>query len=82
MSNNTQNNFKQRLLDLGACDDAVAWVGDRDEATAWRECERGDWLIWYLRESRAEVTDRQWRHIACGIAQDAVDRSWQGGPEP
>ncbi len=31
---------------LSACSDAVQCVGDRDLASAWRECPRGDWLLW------------------------------------
>jgi len=31
---------------LGACNDAVNWVGERDLATAWAECERADWMLW------------------------------------
>ena len=38
------------LTDLGACSDAVAWVAaskyDSLE-TAWLQCERGDWMLWY-----------------------------------
>src|SRR3990172_11017269 len=29
-----------------ACPEAVVWVGTRDLATAWRECERADWMLW------------------------------------
>lgn len=35
-----------QLRDLGACSDAIAWVGDRDLAAAWAECQRGDWMLW------------------------------------
>lgn len=30
-----------------ACSDAVAWLRTQpDAATAWRTCERGDWMLW------------------------------------
>ena len=29
-----------------ACPEAVEWVGKRDLATAWQDCERADWLLW------------------------------------
>ena len=38
--------LRKRLLDMDACDPAVAWVGDKDLDTAWRECHRGDWMLW------------------------------------
>ena len=40
--------IKAYLRKLGACEDALEWVGDRDLATAWEECERSDWLLWGL----------------------------------
>ena len=36
------------LRALNACGPAVAWIGDRDLATAWRECPRGDWMLWLV----------------------------------
>jgi hypothetical protein len=41
--------FRDKLLFLGACHEAVAWVGDRDAATAWAESQRGDWMLWLIR---------------------------------
>lgn len=32
------------LLDEDACGEARAWADGKDLATAWRTCERGDWL--------------------------------------
>lgn len=34
------------LRSVDACEEAIAWVGDRTLARAWAECERGDWLLW------------------------------------
>ena len=40
------------LTRLGACDEAMEWVGDLgDEMTAgesWEICPRGDWMLWAL----------------------------------
>ena len=37
----------QRLLSrLDACQDARRWAEGRDLTTAWRECERADWMLW------------------------------------
>ena len=41
--------FQDKLVSLGACPEAVEWVGDRAEAEAWAECTRPDWMVWYLR---------------------------------
>ena len=37
------------LEKLHACTDAVKWVADQPSAAAaWRNCERGDWMLWLL----------------------------------
>ena len=38
--------LRDRLIKMGACEDAVAWVGDRDITAAWAECDRADWMLW------------------------------------
>jgi hypothetical protein len=34
--------LQQQLVELNACHEARDWVGDRDLATAWAFCPRGD----------------------------------------
>jgi hypothetical protein len=68
------------LEDLGACDEAVEWVGARDAIEAWNDCPRGDWLLWILGKLEA---DRK-RLVLCahecieaavlGIAHECVHR--------
>ena len=41
--------FREELINMGACKSAVEWIGDKTKEQAWNECERGDWLWWYLR---------------------------------
>lgn len=37
------------LFRLDACREAIDWArAQSDEATAWRACERGDWMLWLL----------------------------------
>jgi hypothetical protein len=43
--------LKEKLTNLGACDSAVKWAGDMDFATAWQTCERGDWMLWLIKEA-------------------------------
>lgn len=40
------SNLRQQLQDLNACLAAIEWVDYRDHATAWAECQRGDWMLW------------------------------------
>ena len=42
--------FKEELIALGACKEAVDWVDDRDLPTAWAECQRPDWMFWLCLE--------------------------------
>lgn len=38
--------LREWLIAHRACEDALDWVGERDAAAAWRECDRGNWLLW------------------------------------
>jgi hypothetical protein len=42
--------LKEKLIELDACKPAREWVGDMDFATAWETCERGDWMLWLIKE--------------------------------
>ena len=48
-----------------ACADAVAWVGDRSWESAWAECPRGDWLLWYAGRAGADRRDIVRAAAAC-----------------
>lgn len=37
--------LKDRLTELGACPEALRWVGERSLAKAWTECEHADWML-------------------------------------
>ena len=39
-------NFKQQLIDLGACPEAIIFVGNMTMQEAWTKCQRGDWMLW------------------------------------
>ncbi len=37
----------KRIYKFKPCDEAVEWLGKRSSPErAWRQCERGDWLLW------------------------------------
>ena len=46
--------LKALLKRLGACSEALEWLGNRDLETAWAECERGDYLLWATAEIGVE----------------------------
>src|SRR4030043_1758784 len=48
----------KKLKQLLACFDAVDWVKtQKSAATAWRNCERGDWMLWLAK--KLNVDDRK-----------------------
>lgn len=40
--------LKDELKKMCACSEAMDWVEDRTLKQAWAECERADWLMWYV----------------------------------
>ena len=55
---------------LGACDDARQAIGERDAATAWAACERGDWMLWLT--ARLGVDRRMMVRTAAACAETAL----------
>jgi len=43
--------LKDQLIKLKACSEAVEWVGKRSLAKVWRDCQRADWMLWYLHKT-------------------------------
>ena len=39
--------LNKRLEKLNACSEAMGWVGDKSLKKAWKNCKRGDWMLWY-----------------------------------
>lgn len=76
--NNTE--FLELLAQLKACEEAVAWVGSRDLATAWRECERADWMLWLA--ARLNVSRQQIVLAACACAETALKYVYEGEDRP
>ena len=59
--------FQDWLQMKDACDEAREWVGDRDAETAWRECQRPDWMLWAC--GRLKLDRKLFVAIACRIAR-------------
>lgn len=58
----------ERLYLMHACPEAVEWArGYTDDAVAWRECQRGDWMLWLL--GRLNVDRKRLVLAACECAR-------------
>lgn len=42
--------FRRQLIRLGACKEALKWVGNKTLAQAWRECDEVGWMWWLIAE--------------------------------
>ena len=76
---------KQLFCKLGACSEAVKWVGDRTYAKAWRDCQRGDWLLWITARmigKRGWPTHQQVVLAACACAETALKYAPAGETRP
>src|SRR3990172_1665376 len=71
---------RETLRRLEACPEAVDWVGDRAPETAWQECLRGDWLLWYA--SQLAVDRRQLVRAACACARLVLHLVREGEERP
>ena len=55
---------------LNACSECLAWLKTQPNIeTAWRTCERGDWMIGLLRKSGKDIDRKVWVRIACKCAR-------------
>jgi hypothetical protein len=62
--------FKDELIKLDACKDAIEWVGDKTLQQAWSECKRSDWMFWFLAKADIKVPDKSLRLIAVRCARE------------
>ena len=75
----TNAELKADLAKLSACREAVVWLGERDLATAWAECERADFMLWYA----AKRCDRKAVVLAaCACARTALKYIPEGEERP
>jgi len=61
--------FREKLIELKACGEAVEWVGDKSFNEAWATCERGDRMGW-LAEKVGH--DKRERVLAAGHCANLV----------
>jgi hypothetical protein len=81
------SDLASKLRAMGACPEAIEWVGTRTLRQAWNECERGDWMAWLTQKLRldsrsaaADMAERVWHlvtpesQLACAWAIDCARR--------
>ena len=60
----------KQIAKFSPCRDAVEWLSDRTLADAWRDCQRGDWLLWLA--DRLKIERRLLVDTACDCAEPAL----------
>jgi hypothetical protein len=60
--------LSKMLETLGACGDARKWAGNKRLDTAWKKCERPDWMLWALVE--LGIDRRKLVAITCQLIRD------------
>lgn len=80
------SSIADKLLALGACLRSVEWsLRYNDPATAWRECERGDWMLWLLARISGPPESESRRAVvlcACSCARLALVHAPPGEESP
>jgi hypothetical protein len=65
------NHWTDRLVEMYACPDAVAWCrGYPSLDAAWRACHRGDWMLWLLGRT---TTSAPWSAERMPLVRAAVE---------
>lgn len=67
--------FREQLIQMEACPEAVEWVGNKTLEEAWAECGRFDWMWWvawelatkYFREDDMSVTESELDEALAGV---------------
>ncbi len=72
--------FASQLARLGACSEARNWVGRKPIRTAYRTCERGDWMLWIA--ARAGVDRKVIVLAACECMRLALPHVRTGEDRP
>lgn len=73
------------LKKLGACKEAVEWVGDKTLEEAWNICERADWMVWLCGKmigNKGWPDTRQLVLATCSCAETALKYVPNGEERP
>ncbi len=63
-------NFKDKLVELNACEEATQWAGNKTIEVIWKTCPRGDWLLWLA--AKLSVNKRLLVTAACDCAETVL----------
>jgi len=82
--------LQDKLIEMRACKDAVAWVGNRTLKQAWEACERADWMLWLVgkmcehpqRKKLGWPTRKQLVLATCDCAETALKHVPEGETRP
>ncbi len=67
-----ENKELMRLLrELRAGPEMMKWIGRRDISAVWRDCQRGDWLLW-IAAKMAGACGWQERHEVLCATNDCI----------
>ena len=72
--------FTEKLESMHACSEAVEWVAHRGIVKAWRECPRGDWMLWLA--GRLDIDRKLLVLAACDCAETALKYVPDGEDRP
>ena len=61
--------FHELLIELEACDEAVAWCEGKSLQEAWETATNPDWMLWLSQKVANKATDREFRLIAVKCAR-------------
>jgi len=77
--------FKQQLIDLDVCKEAIDWVEDRTIQQAWKDCPHGDWMLWLLEEMEGEkgwLDEKEIMLLGCWCARRVLKYIPEGETRP
>ena len=72
--------LSKRLETMCACPEAVKWIGKRGAMTAWRDCNRADWMLWAA--GKFGIDQKLIVLCACDIAETVLKYVPEGEDRP
>ena len=72
--------FSCQLYRLGACYEAIKWVGDKEFEEAWASCEDMDWMFWLA--EKLKVDSKLSIQAACRCARLVLHLVLKGEERP
>lgn len=46
--------IQEKLIELGACEDARKWAIGKSIEDIWETCHRGDWMLWLFKRTNPD----------------------------